>query len=87
MLPAMGVRVECCSWGDARGCPPQNCEAPFLSPTGAHICTHPQSYLHPRGLRAKLVKQTCLWESALRRSGQDQVDPQQPGGGGGLGGV
>lgn len=28
---------------------PPNCEAPFLSPTGAHICTHPQSYLHPPG--------------------------------------
>lgn len=30
--------------------------APFPSPTGAHICTRPQSHPHPPALRVQLVK-------------------------------
>lgn len=52
------------------GCPRQ-LRGSLLAPTEAHICTCPQSHLHPPGLRVELVKTSqplgeSPWEAGAR---------------------
>lgn len=84
MLPATGVHVECPRrWGgggmhvDAPGV----CGALYPHPTGAHICTRPQSHPHSSGLRVELVKTSQPAERARGREGPGGGRPQ-PGEGG-----
>lgn len=79
MLPAMGVHMECLSWWGMHVDAPGICRALYPHPTGAHICTRPQSHPHSSGLRVELVKTSQPVERAHGREGPGGGWPQ-PGG-------
>ena len=73
MLPAMGVHVECLSWWGMHVDAPGICRALYPHPTGAHICTRPQSHPHSSGLRVELVKTSQPVERAHGRKARRRM--------------